>query len=189
MSLPFINGKIASSWVLPAGIALLLTSLLWACQSSHTPPPNNNTTETAAAANTPPPTDPNAGKPNLPDPLPALANQLNKCTKVEYVLYNAGITFESINPKEVGTFASFIENIQPNQQQCTPDAYDAGVSFKNSAGDIVQTMEVGIYAQCNRVFFEIDKQKYMCRMKPEGINFFQSVINQQQKMMQEAQQH
>ena len=169
-------------------LVLLTTCLQWSCNSKNNNTDNSsNTASTQQAAPTTPAPSPGAGTPNNPNPLVKVTEILKNCTKVEYVLYNYGITFESVSPKEVMSFYSYVENIIPDESQCKPETYDCGVVFKDAKGDIKQAMEINIFPQCNRVAIVVDKKTYFCRLKPGGLGFFQQVINQQQEVARKAQ--
>ena len=168
-------------------LVLLRVTLQWSCKNANTDTANTQTAAPVASAPAAVTPSVGAGTPNNPNPLDKVSPILQNCTKVEYVLYNHGITFESTSPKEVMSFYSYVENIRPDESQCKPEAYDGGVVFKDAKGDIKQAMELNIFPQCNRVQIVVDGKTYFCKLKQGGLAFFQQVINQQQEVVRKAQ--
>jgi hypothetical protein len=155
-------------------LILVIITLQWSCKNPNTDTASTQTAEPTSAAVTP---SAGAGTPNNPNPLDKVGAVLQNCTKVEYMLYNFGISFESSSSQEVMSFYNYIENIRPDESQCKPETYDCGVVFKDAKGDIKQAMEVNIYPQCNRVQIVVDGKTYFCKLKQGGLAFFQQVIN------------
>jgi hypothetical protein len=120
-------------------------------------------------------------------PLPKVAAILQNCEKVEYVLYNFGVTFESPGKGEVGRFFSYIMDEPATQAACKPNKHDGSVVFKDAEGDIKMGMEFSFLNGCERVFFDIEGQKYGQKMSEAGLGFFKQIISMQQKQQQEIQ--
>ena len=120
-------------------------------------------------------------------PLPKAAAILQNCEKVEYVLYNFGVTFESPGKGEVARFFSYIMDEPATQAACKPNKHDGSVVFKDAEGDIKMGMEFSFLNGCERVFFEIEGQKYGQKMSEAGVGFFNQIISMQQQKQQEIQ--
>ena len=154
------------------------SSLFWvACTTStdkKTPTKSQKQTTTTAAA-------------TYSSPLPKAAEILQNCEKVEYVLYNFGVTFESPGRGEVARFFSYIMDEPATQAACKANKHDGSVVFKDAEGDIKMGMEFSFLKGCERVFFDIEGQKYGQKMSEAGVGFFKQIINMQQQKQQEIQ--
>ncbi|MGB0839622.1 MAG: hypothetical protein ACPGXL_05755 [Chitinophagales bacterium] len=113
-------------------------------------------------------------------PLPKLANIIAECTKVEYMLYDYGISFESPTPGDAGRFYSYLLNEAADESKCRKGQHDGGVVFKDDEGDIKMSMEINIFKECNRAVFEIQGKRYALPISDRGKAFFQQVMNMQQ---------
>lgn len=159
-------------------ILLLFVTFLGACSSNQSdqnaskpnngtgtaaPTSSNNTQATAAASE---------------DPRPAIIEVLQGCTKVEYMVYDAGITFESESTNEVLRFFSYISNNVPGTG-CPPDKFDGNVVFKNAQGEIKVQLQFNLPAlsNCNRVTFKHKDKVYERTLDPNGLQFFGQVLN------------
>ena len=120
-------------------------------------------------------------------PLPKAVAILQNCEKVEYVLYNFGVTFESPGRGEVARFFNYIMNEPATQAACKPNKHDGSVVFKDAEGDIKMGMEFSFLNGCERVFFDIEGQKYGQKMNEAGVGFFKQIISMQQQKQQEIQ--
>ena len=157
---------------------LLCSSFLWiSCNSSDSK--TNTTQQTKPTTNEP--------AANYVSPLPKVAAILQNCEKVEYVLYNFGVTFESPGKGEVARFFNYIMDEPATQAACKPNKHDGSVVFKDAEGDIKMGMEFSFLNGCERIFFDIDGQKYGQKMNEAGIGFFKQIISMQQKQQQEIQ--
>ncbi|MGB1205966.1 MAG: hypothetical protein ACPG5B_09980 [Chitinophagales bacterium] len=120
-------------------------------------------------------------------PLPKVVEILQNCEKVEYVLYNFGVTFESPGKGEVARFFSYIMDEPATQAACKNNKHDGSVVFKDAEGDIKMGMEFSFINGCERVYFEIEGQKYGQKMSEAGVGFFKQIISMQQQKQQEIQ--
>ncbi len=111
--------------------------------------------------------------------LHAVAKVLSECQKVEYVLYNHGITFETQSVKEMRRFFNYIRLEKANLEKC-PTSYDGGVVFKDMEGDIKMAMELNIVPECKRVVFNINNQTYHQVFDDKGIELFKEIIRMRQ---------
>ena len=112
--------------------------------------------------------------------LQNVANVLSKCQKVEYVLYDYGVTFETQSTNEMQRFFSFIQLDIADTQKC-PSKYDGGVVFKDIEGDIKMAMELNISEDCKRVVFEIGGKTYHQVFSDKGIELFEEIIRMRQQ--------
>ncbi|MEZ4887589.1 MAG: hypothetical protein R3E32_22845 [Chitinophagales bacterium] len=108
-----------------------------------------------------------------------LANILSQCQKVEYVLYDYGITFETESTNEMQRFFNFIQLEIANTKNC-PTNYDGGVVFKDLEGDIKMAMELNIVPECKQVVFSIDGKTYHQVFSDKGIELFKEIIRMRQ---------
>lgn len=104
-----------------------------------------------------------------------VAKVLSSCQKVEYVLYNHGITFETQSINEMRRFFGYIKLDKANIEKC-PASYDGGVVFKDMEGDIKMAMELNILPECQRVVFNINGQTYHQVLDDKGIHLFNEII-------------
>ena len=155
---------------------------LFACQDQASNEVNSTQTTTPTAQPTA-----GAGQPNADNPLPALAEILTQCAKVEYVLYDAGISFELQGANQVLLFGNYIENVRPDESKCPSNQYDGGVTFRKANGDMGQTMDFNMTPNCNRLVFAINGKQYRCRLNQGGINFFNEVINRKSGVIEQMQ--
>lgn len=112
------------------------------------------------------------------DPRASVAEILRTCSKVEYMVYDAGITFESEGSNEVLRFLSYITNDIPGSG-CPPEKYDGNAVFKNAQGEIKFQVQFNLPAvsNCNRVIFKHNNQTYDRTIDQNGIQFFGQVLN------------
>lgn len=103
---------------------------------------------------------------------------LAKGDKVEYMLYDLGISFESPNPGQSRTFPSFMER-SPANGVCKSGKYDGGIVFKSQNGDILLEMEINVpqVSKCNRMVYAINGKKYAQSFNQNGLSFFNQVLN------------
>lgn len=104
-----------------------------------------------------------------------LAQVLSQCQKVEYVLYDYGITFETQSANEMHRFFKFIQLEIADTQKC-PSKYDGGVVFKDLEGDIKMAMELNIVPECKQVVFQLDGKTYHQVFSDKGIDLFKEII-------------
>ena len=123
---------------------LLMMFLIW-MTGSFTACKNNSSANKQHKENT--------SKTNQTADKAALEPALSQCNKVEYMLYNQGISFESPNEGEVARFYAMLDNSLPDEASC-PSNYDGGIVFKNEEGDIKMEMEFNILNGCNRVVYK-----------------------------------
>ncbi len=119
------------------------------------------------------------------DPRGAISELLRACTKVEYIVYDAGITFESEGSNEVLRFLSYVTNTASGSG-CPPDKYDGNAVFKNAQGEIKFQVQFNLPAvsNCNRVTFSHNNQTYHRTIDPNGIGFFGQVLNMRNQVGQ-----
>lgn len=146
--------------------------------------PDNDKAPSANGANAPS----NQLQPTLAteNHVPELAKILSECTKVEYMVYNAGITFESESNQEVMRFGSYITNYEPAPNACKTSDYDGGVVFKNADGNIKMSMQFNIPAlSCNRITFKMGDKSYTRTLGQPGLDFFGQVLNLRNQTQQQ----
>ena len=164
-------------------LPIVVLLLLGACQSNT---PASDASNTATTSTTPPPaaatttTDSRQG-----DPRAAIAELLRTCSKVEYMVYDAGITFESEGSNEVLRFLSYITNNPPGSG-CPSEKYDGNAVFKNAKGEIQFQVQFNLPAvsSCNRVMFKFKDQSYLRTLDQNGIGFFGQVLNMRNQVGQ-----
>ncbi|MBL7786419.1 MAG: hypothetical protein JNM36_10980 [Chitinophagales bacterium] len=161
--------------------------VLMACQPKTSETSNNNTATTEPIAAAPSAVSADAGKPYEPSPLPKLGAIMQECNKVEFQLYDYGISFETVDANQVMSYFQYIENKRANEAPCKAGKYDGAAVFKNKKGDIAIAMEINIVPPCNRAFFTIDNEKYTCQFTPTGLKFFEQIINRRQSVIEGAQ--
>ncbi len=112
------------------------------------------------------------------DPRPDVAPVLQQCVKVEYALFDLGITFESQSNQEVMRFFSYISNT-PANASCPKEKYDGGIVFKDANGDIKADMLFNLPAvsNCNRVRMKHDGKNYDVTLDNNGLAFFGQILN------------
>lgn len=151
--------------------SVILLSMLLACNSGNNTNGDNNSTainnKTEQA---------NQNSTTYQTPLPALAEVLQSCEKIEYVLYDFGITFESQSNNEVLRFFNYILDKPADETNCTKNKHDGSVVFKNTNGDIVLGMEFNVIKNCKRVVFTLDNKTYSQQMSEEGVAFFAQIV-------------
>lgn len=152
---------------------VVLTIAAAACNSEKT----KNNAETASPA---------AGA-KYESPMGKVSEILSGCVKVEYLLYNMGITFESESNEEVMRFYSYILDQPANSTNCKPGKYDGSVVFKDANGDIKLGMEFNILNGCARVSIPLNGKKYEQQMNENGLSFFNQVLRMKAKA--ETEQH
>lgn len=108
--------------------------------------------------------------------LPKAQLILSQCDKVEFMMNNVGVTFETQGNSEVMRFFSYIMNKPADQSKCKKGTYDGGAVFKNPEGDIKMTMEFNISDTCNRVVFVLDGKEYAHPLNVAGTAFFKQVL-------------
>ena len=155
-------------------VPLLLIFSLVAC--------NTNDKKSSGAATT---TQSQSGK--YESPMQQVSNILSGCVKVEYLMYNMGITFESESNEEVMRFYSYILDQPANETNCKPNKHDGSVVFKDANGDIKLGMEFNILNGCAKVSIPLDGKKYEQQMNENGISFFNQVLRMKSKA--ETEQH
>ena len=156
-----------------ATVILCLFILLSACnQSTETQKEESksNTTSTGQTASS-----------NFESPLPKVKELLSSCVKVEYLLYDLGISFETESNEEVMRFYSYIMNQPANVTNCKQGKYDGSVVFKDTNGDIKLGMEFNILNGCNRVSFPMDGKNYELPINEAGLGFFNQILNMRSK--------
>ncbi len=108
-----------------------------------------------------------------------LAKILSQCQKVEYVLYEYGITFETQSVNEMQRFFNFIQLEIADTKNC-PSKYDGGVVFKDIEGDIKMAMELNILPECKQVVFNLNNKTYHQVFSDKGIDLFKEIIKMRQ---------
>jgi hypothetical protein len=157
----------------------VLVGLLGACHSNQLDPnaqkPANGTTATTPSAATNTATAPTAGTQDSRGEVMAV---LNNCTKVEYMVYDAGITFESESNAEVLRFFSYVSS-NPPSAGCPVDKYDGNAVFKNAQGEIKMQLQFNLPAlsNCNRIMFTVNGTRYDLSLDANGLQFFGQVLN------------
>lgn len=111
------------------------------------------------------------------DPRPDIAPILQQCVKVEYALFDLGITFESQSNQEVMRFFSYVSST-PANASCPKEKYDGGIVFKDNNGDIKADMLFNLpgLSQCNRVRIKQDGKEYDVTLDNNGIAFFDQIL-------------
>ncbi len=111
-------------------------------------------------------------------PRPQLAQVLSKASKVEYLLYNMGMTFESPSETEAKRFYGYLMDVPADLTNCKGGNHDGSITFKNDEGDIVFGMEFNLpqLSNCNRVVFDLDGKKYQIPYNEQGVNFYNQVL-------------
>ncbi|OWY25905.1 hypothetical protein C7N43_33205 [Sphingobacteriales bacterium UPWRP_1] len=148
----------------------ILTIFAVSCKSGN----EKNASESAATA-------------KYESPMGKVNEILSGCVKVEYLLYNMGITFESESNEEVMRFYSYILDQPANTTNCKPGKYDGSVVFKDANGDIKLGMEFNILNGCARVSIPLNGKKYEQQMNENGLSFFNQVLRMKSKA--ETEQH
>lgn len=113
-----------------------------------------------------------------PSPKIALQKALKDCQKVEYVLYNEGLTFETQGKGDIFRFNSFLEEEPNTNPQCPANNFDGGVVYKDGKGDIILSMDFNYLNGCMRAVFTLDGIKYNQKLSPQATAFFNQVSNQ-----------
>lgn len=167
-------------------LCCFVLGVLMACQPK-TSETSNDTAPAAPIAAAPSAVSADAGKAYEPSPLPKLAAIMQECNKVEFQLYDYGISFETLDANQVMSYFQYIENKRANEAVCKAGKYDGAAVFKNKKGDIALAMEINIVPPCNRAFFTIDNEKYTCQFTPAGLKFFEQIINRRQSVIEGAQ--
>jgi len=108
-----------------------------------------------------------------------LGKVISQCQKVEYILYDYGITFETQSTNEMQRFFNFIQLDIADISQC-PSSYNGGVVFKDIEGDIKMEMELNIVPECKRVVFKLDGKTYHQVFNDKGIELFKEIIRMRQ---------
>lgn len=121
-------------------------------------------------------------KAGLENPLPALQEVLKGTIKVEYLITEAGITFETEGNKEVYRFFSYITNEDADEETC-PELFDGNVVFKNIEGDIVQPVDFNFTNICNRAVFHLDGVRYAKKLSKESVPFFKQFLKMRQQVI------
>jgi len=170
-------------------IVLSLSSLLFtACQQENSSKKEvttsisteNKTTATNSTTNK---IDPESIPEGTKEVIRGLLNILQHCSKVEYMLYKAGLSFESEGKPEVIRFLGYIDAKIADESKCGSD-YDGGVVFKDDEGDIKLEMDFNITGTCNRVVFKLDGTRHAYMMNKKGADFFKQVLNNMQQKVQ-----
>lgn len=169
-------------------IVLSLSSLLFtACQQETSTNKEAATTQTESktktTASTPNKIDPESIPEGTKEVIRGLLNILQHCSKVEYMLYKAGLSFESEGKPEVIRFLGYIDAKIADESKCGSD-YDGGVVFKDDEGDIKLEMDFNITGTCNRVVFKLDETRHAYMMNKKGADFFKQVLNNMQQKVQ-----
>jgi len=156
-----------------ATVVLCLSMMLSACnQSAET---NRDSSKTNATSTN------QTGTASFDSPLPKVKQLLTSCVKVEYLLYDLGISFETESNEEVMRFFSYIMNQPANVTNCKEGKYDGSVVFKDTNGDIKLGMEFNILNGCNRVSIPMDGKKYELPLNEAGLGFFNQILNMRSK--------
>ena len=108
-----------------------------------------------------------------------LGKVISQCQKVEYILYDYGITFETQSTNEMQRFFNFIQLDIADISKC-PSSYNGGVVFKDIEGDIKMEMELNIVPECKRVVFKLDGKTYHQVFSDKGIDLFKEIIRMRQ---------
>ncbi len=118
---------------------------------------------------------------NYESPMERLAMELADCVKVEYLMYNLGMTFESPSETEAKRYYGYLVDQPANETNCKKD-YDGSIVFKNANGDIKMGMEFNLpqLSNCNRVMFQLDGKEYRVPYNQAGIQFFDQVLKLRQ---------
>ncbi len=154
----------------------LVCSVLFACDTGDKKASKSDDTkaktETKAEKAAP------AASSGFVSPRPQLAQVLAKANKVEYLLYNLGMTFESPSETEAQRFYGYLLDQEADLTNCKGSNYDGSITFKNDEGDIVFGMEFNLpqLSNCNRVVFDLDGKKYQLPYNEQGINFYNQVL-------------
>ena len=113
---------------------------------------------------------------NYVSPLDEVKQVLLECVKVEYLLYDYGISFESEGQRSVGQFFAYIVDSPADESKCPKGQHDGAVVFKNADGDIKLSMEINIFKGCNRLVFTINDKRHALLLNDQGIGFFNQVL-------------
>ncbi|QQS30164.1 MAG: hypothetical protein IPM47_04225 [Sphingobacteriales bacterium] len=152
-------------------VVLCLLMAISACNQKSDPDQKTNTKtnpSTSAAA-------------SWDSPLPKVQQILANCVKVEYLLYDMGISFETESNEEVMRFFSYIMDQPANVTNCKPGKYDGSVVFKDNNGDIKLGMELNILNGCNRVSVPVEGKKYEMPLNENGLGFFNQILRMRSK--------
>lgn len=156
-------------------VPFLAILLLAACNQSsetgkQTADSNNPTQQQATTTNTP-----------YESVLPLIRQILTRCDKVEYLMYDLGITFETNSTEEVMRFYSYILDQPANTANCKPGKFDGSIAFKDPNGDIKLGMEFNILSGCNRVSVRIDDKTHEMPLNDAGLSFFNQILRMRPK--------
>ena len=154
-------------------IGLLCCTVLGACNSD-----GKTDKKTDTKAKTEKPAAKAAEASTYESPLPKLAEIVQQCSKVEYLLYNYGMSFESPSPDEPKRVYTYFIDEPAKETNCKKD-YDGSIIFKDAEGDIKLDFEFNIprASNCNRAVFKIEGKEYRLPMNDTGLRFFDQVMD------------